>query len=72
MQETPYIGVREAATLLGVCEETIRRLAKQREIPGMVRIGRQFRFNKGQLLTMGSVVDEVAKVPVSLEPEGGA
>ena len=72
MNELRYIGVCEAAALLGVCDQTIRRLAQQGKIPGMVRVGRQFRFNKGQLLTMGSVVESEAKVPVSSEPEGGA
>ena len=42
------LGPREAAALLDIHEETVRRLARERKIPGF-KVGGSWRFNKSDL-----------------------
>jgi excisionase family DNA binding protein len=43
-QEPQYYSVEEAARILGVDEETIRRWIRQDKIPGVKRFGREYRI----------------------------
>lgn len=41
-QEPLYYSVEEAARILGVSEETVRRWCRRGKIPGVKRFGREF------------------------------
>lgn len=45
----PLMETREAAQLLGVSIRTLARLAGQGKIPGAVKIGKLWRFNRRKL-----------------------
>jgi len=49
----------DACVLLGITDETLRKLAKKGEIPG-VKIGRDWRFEKEQLMKLFRCETEVA------------
>lgn len=49
-QPTPlYYSVEEAAHILGVDQETVRRWCRQGKIPGVKRFGREFRIPKASI-----------------------
>lgn len=45
----PLMETREAAQLLGVSIRTLARLAGQGKIPGAVKVGKLWRFNRRKL-----------------------
>ena len=47
-----FLTTFEAARLLKVDEKTIRQLAANKELPSL-KVGRQFRFVKSELLNLG-------------------
>jgi len=66
--DDPALTVRQAAKLLGVHEETVRRLARRGEIPSF-KVGRSWRFRREVLLRWA---DDQAEVEVEVEVETGA
>jgi excisionase family DNA binding protein len=64
----PYITVKEAAALLDCCEETIRRMIRDRKIPA-VRLGRTYRMRLKHLLPAEDMEDrdELLGSPDSVE-----
>ncbi len=48
-QEPQYYTVEEAARILGVDEETVRRWCRQNKIPGVRRFGREYRIPKASI-----------------------
>lgn len=46
MTETLYYTTEEVATILRISERTANNLATRSEIPGAVKIGREWRFDK--------------------------
>jgi excisionase family DNA binding protein len=60
MSETEFLSVKQLANYLNCSEKFIRKYVGSRRLPGMVKIGRVYRFRKsevekrllsGQLLT---------------------
>lgn len=49
-KETPLVDTEEAARILGVTPQTIRRKANRGELPVAKRIGQQMRFNRADLV----------------------
>lgn len=48
-QEPQYYSVEEAARILGVDEETVRRWCRQGKIPGVKRFGRDWRIPRSEI-----------------------
>jgi excisionase family DNA binding protein len=49
MSETEYFSVRELANYLNCSEKFIRKHIESRRLPGMVKIGRVYRFRKSDV-----------------------
>ncbi len=52
MSKTELMTVEEVAILLRVSDSTIRRLAQDGEIPGSMKVGGSWRFNRGRISDM--------------------
>jgi excisionase family DNA binding protein len=58
MSEDELMTVEEVATFLRIEETTVRRLAARGALPGAVKIGFQWRFNRAQVLAFANPTKE--------------
>jgi excisionase family DNA binding protein len=61
MQDSVYISPEEVATYFGVTAETIRRLCRDRKIPGARKLGGQWRIPRSFLSTDAEAVQKMAE-----------
>jgi excisionase family DNA binding protein len=61
MQDSAFVSPEEVATYFGVTAETVRRLCRERKIPGARKFGGQWRIPRTFLSTDADTVQKMAE-----------
>jgi excisionase family DNA binding protein len=60
MQESVYVSPEEAGAYFGISADTMRKLCRERKIPGARKIGGQWRIPRAFLQTDADTVQQMA------------
>jgi len=61
MQDSAFVSPEEVATYFGVTAETVRRMCRDRKIPGARKFGGQWRIPRAFLSTDADAVQRLAE-----------